>query len=143
MQVSLLDLIFPLCLLLTKNSLAGPCNYVLITAVENIISSFLQCLVSEPLLDALHLRYMYRFRTEQNILIGSYPLAWHCLQCCLEPLPELRLYYLISNTCIHASAKSKATAVCIREVANVNKNAQMNALSCKSLTQVCKWLKLV
>lgn len=45
--VSLLDLIFPLCLLLllTKNSLAGPCNYILITLGEDTTDILLLLLV--------------------------------------------------------------------------------------------------
>lgn len=45
MQASLLNLISPFDLLFTKNSLAGPCNYVAITAAEEKISqiSFSLC----------------------------------------------------------------------------------------------------
>lgn len=45
MQASLLNLISPFYLLFTKNSLAGPCNYVVITAAEEKISqiSFSLC----------------------------------------------------------------------------------------------------
>lgn len=77
MWVSLLHLIFPLYLLLTKNSLAGPCNYALITAVENITDIlFSSVSVSEPAVDVMHFRYMC---LEQNVLMGSYLLAWHRL----------------------------------------------------------------
>lgn len=45
MQASLLNLISPFYLLFTKNSLVGPCNYVVITAAEEKISqiSFSLC----------------------------------------------------------------------------------------------------
>lgn len=77
--------------LLTKNFLAGPYNYRLITGVENITAILFLVLV---LLSSYLMPCTWDICTglegAQNIFISSYLLAWHCLQCCLEPLPELR-----------------------------------------------------
>lgn len=80
------------CLLLTKNFLAGPYNYRLITGVENITDiPFLVLVLLNSYLMPCTWDICTGLEGAQNIFISSYLLAWHCLQCCLEPLPELRL----------------------------------------------------
>lgn len=97
MQASLLNLISPFYLLFTKNSLARPRNYVVITGAgkkKNITDiPFLLSVCLNPLLSAARRRCMC---LQRDFLMGGYLLAWFCLSRRLWTSVELKIFqYLI------------------------------------------------
>lgn len=96
MQASLLNLISPFYLLFTKNSLARPRNYVVITGAGKKKLTDIPFLLSvclNPLLSATRRRCMC---LQRDFLMGGFLLAWFCLSRRLWTSVELKLFqYLI------------------------------------------------
>lgn len=93
MQASLLNLISPFYLLFTKNSLARPRNYVVITEAgrekKNITDiPFLLSVCLKPLLSTTRCRYMC---LQRDFLMGGYLPAWFCLSRRLWTSVELKI----------------------------------------------------
>lgn len=134
MLVSLLNLIFPFCLLLTKNSLAGAWIYARITGEKkSLISySFCYCVWAPAWCRALEI-YVLRTECFNRQLSGrlALPVAlpW------TSPRIEIIVFYQQHLYSQHLqNPLSVRMNLFVREVADMSKKVQIKILSCIILT---------